>query len=312
MAEMLNTTENFEDDEFLLSADEWDAQSIVDWFGADPGAPIPGSARWDEYEFAHDNLDAWVLLSNEDFKFAHLTKAAAQMVLGNKGARANYKRHLPGKHNQKDHAGKGAKAAAPLDNEQYESLRPQSNYSRETYLNSRMMLEETQAGKDLYSIVDKHASSFTGAANVSNDTWMVAKGKSTGDPKRDREAKALIEASRHTPKDMIPGKLYRGLNIDDLDDLGAKPGDEIELPSSAFSSSRAMARTFAEGKKPVLIEFDTKDGAQALPIQNLTPYQEQHSLQEFVGMGKFKVDSIENDPTKSGHTIMKIRQTGMF
>ncbi len=204
-----------------------------------------------------------------------------------------------------------------LSSAQYEALRPGSHgayFDYEAHLNAKDLLNETQAGKDVYDIMDTHAGSFIGAEKVSRQVWTVAHGGSTGRVSDDRRAKAFIEASRHVPKDMIPAKLQRGLEIDDIESFREEyqPGSEVELSTSAFSSSRATAETFAAGKSPVLIEFDTSNGAQAMPIQNLTRHQAQAQLQEFVALGKFKVDSFEPDSRKSGRWLLKIRQTGMF
>jgi hypothetical protein len=59
VSDFLDTSENYEDEFSDISLDEWDGMLITEWFQADPGAPIPTSSRFGEYQYAHENPDAW-------------------------------------------------------------------------------------------------------------------------------------------------------------------------------------------------------------------------------------------------------------
>lgn len=105
MANTLDTGKRFIDeiDEFDLSADEWDGLSITDWFTAAPGAPVPASARWGEYEFAHENPGAWqhvdlgVVAMSQDDAIALMSKVESRFnkahdKLGKFAAKSGYER----------------------------------------------------------------------------------------------------------------------------------------------------------------------------------------------------------------------------
>lgn len=220
----------------------------------------------------------------------------------------------------------GHGGTAPLTQRQYEALRPQP-YSRDLELGTQMELEETDVGKDLVGAIRRHTETFTGCTELSEDVWKVAKGGSTGNAKRDREARALIEAVRHAPDDSIPagkllsgktvpGKLHRGIAVDDIESFAAKhkPGSTVELSSTAWSRDKSQTNQYShvelDGWHPVTITLDTSNGAKALPVQNLMHYPENHALQEFITMGRFEV--VKFGERQRGEYEMTLRQTGVL
>lgn len=115
MADMLDTGKNFEEPLLDLSDAEWDAKLIEAYLRppSDPDIFVPLSAD-EDYEYAHENPDAWRYVKLPNGMSKEL--ALQQMTLDAEvqDARPAAARHLPGKHNQADHAGKHGKGKGKL------------------------------------------------------------------------------------------------------------------------------------------------------------------------------------------------------
>lgn len=100
-----------------LSFDAWDALSIVEWFQADPGAPVPASCKLLDYKYAHDNPGAWMQIRPGDLPDG-INPETARVLMATE-AQVEEGRSLwtesrhPGHANQKVHGG-GGKGAAKL------------------------------------------------------------------------------------------------------------------------------------------------------------------------------------------------------
>lgn len=70
-----------------LTYDEWDALLIEEWFQADSGAPLPASSREGEFEFAHQNRAAWVLVDEPELNGLSKVDAQQLMLRASRGER---------------------------------------------------------------------------------------------------------------------------------------------------------------------------------------------------------------------------------
>jgi hypothetical protein len=103
-----------------LSFDAWDALSIVEWFQADPGAPVPASCKLLDFKYAHENPGAWAEIDQNDLP-SGINPETARVLLETEAlveqTRSQWteSRH-PGHSNQKVHGRKG-KGKASLSDE---------------------------------------------------------------------------------------------------------------------------------------------------------------------------------------------------
>lgn len=115
MADMLDVGKNFEEPLLNLSDAEWDAKLIEAYLRppSDPDIFVPLSAD-EDYEYAHENPDAWRYVKVPSGMSKEL--ALQQMTLDAEvqDARPAAPRHLPGKHDQSTHGGKGGKGKLKL------------------------------------------------------------------------------------------------------------------------------------------------------------------------------------------------------
>lgn len=211
-----------------------------------------------------------------------------------------------------------------LSDEHYKLLKPSEGHyaDADARWEAKYQLEQTQAGKDLIEAARAFQDSFVGCARLQDDVWRVLNNKPEkvdGTPiskeSRIREAQVLVNVSRHVPQEILPPKLHRGVAVDDLDGFLAdhQPGSEIEFGPSSFTTSPNIAGAFAKdkdnGKHPVLIEFDTSKGAQAIPLEQIG-HDNAWEMHEYITMGRFHVTEQTKD--RYGNTVIRIAQTGMY
>lgn len=133
------------------------------------------------------------------------------------------------------------------------------------------------------------------------------------DPTSQRRAKAMLNAIRNTPPEMVPASLHRGLAVPGTPAsvlAQYQPGSKVNLNLTSFSSDKSVARDFADssagkGRKTKIV-MEMVGPKKALPIQNLSQSQEFFSEKEFVSAGRFEVVSAKAGP--DGTIQLKIKQ----
>lgn len=220
-------------------------------------------------------------------------------------------RHLPGKHNQKDHGHHGAAGLSP---EQYKAMQPDRQWSEEKRTAILASLSETPNGKVLADTLDK----FQDGGSVARLRTNVTK-RLNGEelnPTSTARADSVIGALRHAPTGMAPSTVYRGMSMKGSTEsiLGKyKAGSELDLNLTSFSADRDVATRFVHmtgggtGKTRVMVEL-VGSGTQALPVQNLARDRRLFKEKEWVTGGKYKVVSSKKSP--SGGVVVRLEQIG--
>lgn len=197
-----------------------------------------------------------------------------------------------------------------LTSDQYDAMRPKSQWDEDYRLAMRSKLRETDNGAVLFDTLDKFQDGGS-IARLRTKIDGFLKGEVLDATSRSR-AESLIGALRNSP-DWAPSILYRGTNS--KSSLKAlleryKPGETIDFNVTSFSSDRAIAKKFQfmnEGPKTtrVMIEL-VGDGKRTLPIQNLARDSRLFREKEWVTGGRYTV--IETKKAPGGGLIVRIRQ----
>lgn len=197
--------------------------------------------------------------------------------------------------------------------EQYESMRPQPQWSAAKRDQILATLRTTPDGKALADTLER----FQDGGSIARLRTVIDKrlrGERTNDTSEAR-ADALLGAIRNAPTDWAPKTLYRGMSINGtFDTVSSKyhAGDNLDLSLSSFSSDRSVAVAFQKmngnGKRKetrVMIEL-TGSNTRALPIQNLPKDHRLFREKEWVTSGRFKIVSTQRAP--GGALLIRVEQ----
>ena len=136
----------------------------------------------------------------------------------------------------------------------------------------------------------------------------------TVDKTSERRAKAMLNAIRHTPPEMVPQSLHRGLAIPGSADTVLaqyKAGSKVNLNLTSFSTNKGVAREFAsesaKGKaRKTKVVMEVVGTTKALPIQNVSQNNRFFQEREYITAGRFEIVSATKTP--DGTVVLKMRQ----
>lgn len=195
---------------------------------------------------------------------------------------------------KKGDAGQSAARDKPvLSPEAYRALKPNPRYSPGL---RRRTLDGLGDGPDQRILADTLAR-FQDGGGINRLRVNIARrlaGESV--PKQTaHRIDTVLNAIRHSPKEFAPTVLHRGMAVKGgPGEILARyqSGSKLDLNLTSFSSSRTIAREFADandarGRTRVLIEWHGDKNA--LPIQNTSDNPKFHREAEWVAAGKFRV-----------------------
>lgn len=277
-----------------MGADEWDAQSIKDWFRSGK-AEIPTS-RQAEFEYAHQNPEAWLLISDTELGMPIMD--ALQFML------IDFElRHLPGKHNQKDHGVKGV--PGKLSAEQYKAIDPRTGSG---VVAARKALDATPEGVHLRQTTERWQDDTSQIIAIQKGFMATANGKRTTPTHKD-DATSFMHGIKNAP---VSPPVFRGARISPDEVAGFKKGKNIILPPSSFTSSQRIAGGFAKQpsrREVVPVIMRVNKGARAIPVElyGKSSYKKE---KEWISAGQFTVTNVTK--RSDGVHVIDVDHTAMF
>lgn len=213
-------------------------------------------------------------------------------------------RHLPGKHNQKDHGHAGA-AAGPLSPEQLGALEPRrGGWTTATRAKTVAELRKSPEGTQLLHTLDSFQSgSAASIPRLRTDVEKVIHDGGTGlEPGRVRSVSNLLNAIGQS--NAGDRKLYRGMIAPaSKSEVLAhyKKGGMLDLSLASFTSDSKMAAGYSEkgagqrvrGKTrtPVVLEWGG-GSKHALSIENLSKSRVFAEEKEWIGAGRYRITDV--------------------
>ncbi len=240
--------------------------------------------------------------------------------------------HLPGKHNQKDHAGGGHGPAAgspgkgesggsaggsAFSEEQFKSLKPTSGEydpvrSMEVMRSLGVVPPPGVKAKDftkheegvrLYDQAQAFQDDPGRAKQIRRNVNDRLQGKDLGAADANKDADVMIDALRHVPSSIAPPTLYRGMGMSQsrAEVLAQyKPGTRYQAGMSSYTTDPATTGYFRmqgkAGATPVTVEL-TGGGKKAIPLQDIGR-SDLHHEKEWVSAGEYEVTKVVESPAE--------------
>ncbi len=175
-------------------------------------------------------------------------------------------------------------------------------------------LRETSDGQILSDVLDRFQDGGSIAHIRKEMDTRLAGGSLT--PEKAKRADVLISSLKNAPSSLSHGKtFYRGMAVPgSVEHVMSKytEGSHIDLNLTSFTSDRTVAKQFQQrlagkGKTRVTVQLEG-DNKKLLPIQNLARDRRLFKEKEWVGAGKYKVNSVKK--SGDGGITIKIEQVG--
>jgi hypothetical protein len=188
-------------------------------------------------------------------------------------------RHMPGKHNQKDHGHGGHIDTNSPD------------------------------GKKLVTITKKWQGQSGQVEAIQADFMTRAAGKKTRSKQRDEHMRVLKDGIKNSPTN--DATLYRGVRMPKGTDVAALKGKSFVIPPSSFSSDKRIANHFTDQSQTASTTVTYRmapNKGRALKISEFgDPFYKYEK--ESISAGQFKVTGVEK---VRGGWIADIEHTAMF
>lgn len=230
------------------------------------------------------------------------------------GPSINYTRERPKGKPADEPVGSGSKHGPPvLSPEAYEGLKPATKQSFSLRDRSLETLGDSDDARVLADTLARWQDGG-GVKRLRTKIDVMTNGGEV-DAKTRQRAETLLNAIEHSPPEMAPPTLYRGMAVSGsaqkiLDSY--KTGSTINMLPSSFTSDRNVAHEFGQpvGNRRTQVRIEMTGEKHALPIQNLSKSNNFFREKEWVTAGSFEVVSAKK--SADGQVVIKIKQVSVL